>query len=82
MAQISASCASSYGNISNRVVLTNLSYVENQWTGGTMIHPSSGAKFDVVMTMSNANTLVATVYKGIRLFSKELVLTRQPLPQP
>ncbi|WP_375448226.1 DUF2147 domain-containing protein [uncultured Fibrella sp.] len=78
MAAISASCASSYGDINNRVVLTNLSYSDNEWKGGTMIHPSSGSKFDVEMKMTNANTLVATVYKGVRFISKELVLTRQP----
>ncbi len=77
MAAISASCATSYGNIKDQVVLTNLSYTDNQWKGGTMIHPSSGSKFDVELRMTNANTLVATVYKGIRFVSKELVLTRQ-----
>ncbi|MBO0933748.1 DUF2147 domain-containing protein [Fibrella aquatilis] len=77
MAQISGSCQASYGNISNKVVLTNLSYTDNSWSGGTMIHPSSGMKFSVEMHMSNPNTLVATVYKGMKMFSKELVLTRQ-----
>ncbi|MBO0952433.1 DUF2147 domain-containing protein [Fibrella forsythiae] len=77
MAAISASCANDYGNINNQVVLTNLSYAGNEWKGGTMIHPSSGSKFDVEMRMTNANTLVATVYKGVRFISKELVLTRQ-----
>ncbi|MEZ0539157.1 DUF2147 domain-containing protein [Fibrella arboris] len=79
MAAISASCATSYGDINNRVVLTNLSYADNEWKGGTMIHPSSGSKFDVDMRLSNTNTLVATVYKGVRFISKELVLTRQPV---
>ena len=78
MTAISASCASDYGDINNRVVLTNLSYAKDEWRGGTMVHPSSGTKFDVEMRMTNANTLVATVYKGIRFISKELVLTRQP----
>lgn len=78
MAAISASCASSYGDINNRVVLTNLSYTANEWKGGTMIHPSSGSKFDVELRMTNVNTLVATVYKGVRFINKELVLTRQP----
>lgn len=77
MAAVSASCASSYGDIKDRVVLTNLSYSNNEWKGGTMVHPSSGSKFDVDMRMSNANTLVATVYKSVRFISKELVLTRQ-----
>ena len=77
MAAISASCASSYGDINNRVVLTNLSYANNEWKGGTLVHPSSGGKFDVEMRLTNANTLVATVYKGIRFVSKELVLSRQ-----
>ena len=77
MTAVSASCTSSYGDISNRVVLTNLSYAGDIWKGGTMIHPSSGTKFDVDMRMTNANTLVATVYKGVRFLSKELILTRQ-----
>ncbi len=77
MAAISASCATSYGNIKDQVVLTNLSYAQNQWKGGTMIHPTSGSKFDIELRMTNANTLVATVYKSIRFVSKELVLTRQ-----
>ncbi len=77
MTQISGSCQASYGDIKDKVVLTNLSYAENGWSGGTMVHPSSGMKFSVDMRMSNANTIVATVYKGMRLFSKELILTRQ-----
>ena len=77
MAAISASCANDYGDINNRVVLTNLSYAKDEWRGGTMVHPSSGTKFDVDMRMTNANTLIATVYKGIRFLNKELVLTRQ-----
>ena len=83
MAAISASCASDYGNIKDQVVLTNLSYNKDEWKGGTMIHPSTGTKFDVEMRLTNANTLVATVYKGVRFLNKELVLTRQqPQPQP
>lgn len=78
MTAVSASCTSSYGDINNQVVMTNLSYVDNEWKGGTMIHPSSGSKFDVELRLANANTLVATVYKGVRFISKELVLTRQP----
>ena len=77
MTQISGSCQASYGDIKDKVVLTNLSYAENGWSGGTMVHPSSGMKFSVDMRMANANTIVATVYKGIRMFSKELILTRQ-----
>jgi len=77
MAAISASCASDYGNIKNQVVLTNLSYTQNEWKGGTMIHPTSGSKFDVELRMTSPNTLVATVYKGVRFINKELVLTRQ-----
>nr|ARK11460.1 hypothetical protein A6C57_14645 [Fibrella sp. ES10-3-2-2] len=77
MAAISASCASDYGDIKNQVVLTNLSYTQNEWKGGTMIHPTSGSKFDVELRMTSPNTLVATVYKGVRFINKELVLTRQ-----
>ena len=77
MAKISGSCQASYGDISNKVVLTNLSYVNNEWTGGSMVHPNSGVKFSVEMRMSDANTVVATVYKGMRFLSKELILTRQ-----
>ncbi|MEZ0483608.1 DUF2147 domain-containing protein [Fibrella aquatica] len=80
MAAISASCANDYGDINNQVVLTNLSYAKDEWKGGTMVHPSSGTKFDVEMRLTNANTLVATVYKGVRFINKELVLTRQTAP--
>lgn len=77
MAEVSASAAANYGNIRNKIVLTDLSYVDNEWKGGSMIHPSSGARFDVVMHLTDANTLVATVFKGVRFISKDLVLTRQ-----
>jgi uncharacterized protein (DUF2147 family) len=77
MAEVSASASASYGNIQNKIVLTNLAYADNEWAGGSMIHPSSGARFSVVMRLSDPNTLVATVYKGVRFISKDLVLTRQ-----
>ena len=77
MAEVSATAAANYGNIKNKIVLANLSYTNDQWKGGTMIHPSSGAKFDVEMRLVDANTLVATVYKSVRFISKDLVLTRK-----
>jgi uncharacterized protein (DUF2147 family) len=77
MAEVSASAAANYGNIRNKIVLTNLAYNNNQWEGGSMIHPSSGARFSVEMRLHDPNTLIATVYKGVRFISKDLVLTRQ-----
>jgi uncharacterized protein (DUF2147 family) len=77
MAEVSPSAAANYGNIRNKIVLANLSYSDNEWSGGSMIHPSSGARFNVAMRLNGPNTLVATVYKGVRFISKDLVLTRQ-----
>lgn len=65
-----------FGTMLNKMLLTNLTFAKNEWAGGQLIHPQTGNRFDVFLTLSNANTLVVTAYKGCRLFSRDYTLTR------
>lgn len=65
-----------FGTMNNKMLLTNLTFIKNEWAGGQLIHPQTGNRFDVFLTLADANTLVVTAYKGCRLFSKAYKLTR------
>ncbi|MBC8156226.1 MAG: DUF2147 domain-containing protein [Bacteroidetes bacterium] len=65
-----------FGAMNNKMLMTNLTFAKNEWAGGQLIHPQTGNRFDVFLTLADANTLVVTAYKGCRLFSKTYKLTR------
>ncbi len=73
---VSDATTAKFGTMSNKLLFTDLSYNRNEWAGGQLIHPQTGNRFDVFLTLSDENTLVVTAYKGCRLFSKTYTLTR------
>ncbi len=73
---VSEATAARFGAMDNKLLLTNLSFAKNEWSGGQLIHPQTGNRFDVFLTLSDDNTLVITAYKGCRLFNKAYILTR------
>lgn len=73
---VSEATVAKFGAMDNKLLLTNLSFAKNEWSGGQLIHPQTGNRFDVFLTLSDDNTLVITAYKGCRLFNKTYTLTR------
>ncbi|WP_019989266.1 DUF2147 domain-containing protein [Rudanella lutea] len=61
----------------NRLLFTNLTFNGKEWSGGKLIHPSSGTHYDVAIQLTNSYTLNVTVYKGLRCFQKNYQLVRK-----
>lgn len=73
---VSQATADKFGDMANKMLLTDLTFDKNEWAGGQLIHPQTGHRFDVFLTLTGPNTLVITAYKGCRLFNKAYTLTR------
>lgn len=73
---VSQATAAKFGEMANKMLLTDLTFTKNEWSGGQLIHPQTGNRFDVFLKLTNPNTLVITAYKGCRLFNKAYTLTR------
>lgn len=61
----------------NQLLFTNLVYNGKEWSGGKLIHPSTGTSYDVAIQLENPQTLNVTVYKGLRCFQRNYKLTRK-----
>lgn len=77
IADVSPTGQQQFGLSKNQLLIRNLIFDGKGWSGGELIHPKTGTHFDVDLTLRDARTLSATVYKGCRLLHKEYVLTRQ-----
>ena len=73
---VSEATATAFGPMDNKILLTNLSFTKNEWSGGELIHPQTGNHFDVFLTLANDDTLRITAYKGCRLFNRTYTLVR------
>lgn len=76
IADVSPTGQHQFGLVKNKVLLSNLIFDGNSWSGGELIHPKTGNRFSIELRLRDSRTLHATVYKGIRWIHKEFVLTR------
>lgn len=65
------------GLVNNQLIMKNLTFDGQGWSGGELINPKTGNRFGVELRMHDSRTLTASVYKGFRWLRKEYVLTRQ-----
>jgi uncharacterized protein (DUF2147 family) len=65
-----------FTQLQGQLVISGLAYRNGEWSGGTFIHPETGNQFDVMLTMKDPATLIVSIYKGMRLVHKDLILTR------
>lgn len=65
------------GSLKGQVILSDLTFKGNEWSDGELIHPETGLHFNAALTLKDAQTLMVTVYKGMRCFRKEFTLVRQ-----
>lgn len=54
----------------------------DRWGGGTFYNPDDGKTYNVSAELASADTLIARIYEGIRLFGKTKILHRVPYPPP
>lgn len=80
ISDVSPTGKSQFGVAKNQLLMQNLSFDGISWTGGELIHPTTGHHFAIELQLRDSQTLTARVYKGFRWLHKEFVLTR-PTPQ-
>lgn len=78
IAEVGGTGQTQFGLSKNQLLIQNLTYNGSGWSGGELIHPKTGTHFDIDLTLRDAQTIRATVYKGCRWLHKEYVLTRLP----
>ncbi|GAA4404900.1 hypothetical protein GCM10023187_22770 [Nibrella viscosa] len=66
-----------FNGTKDQLVLTNLTFNGREWSGGELIHPQTGSRYDVALSMQNPQNVLVTVYKGVRLLHKEYELVRE-----
>ena len=76
IADVSLTGQQQFGLVKNKILLSNLLFDGDSWSGGELIHPKTGNHFSIELRLRDSRTLHATVYKGIRWIHKEFVLTR------
>ncbi|MCK8491209.1 MULTISPECIES: DUF2147 domain-containing protein [Spirosoma] len=78
IADVSSVGKDKFGLSKNQLLISDLVFDGNGWSGGELIHPKTGSHFDVEVKMIDSQTLTATVFKGCRWLNKEFILTRKP----
>lgn len=79
IADVSRTGQQQLGITKNQLIISNLAFNGTGWSGGELIHPKTGAHFDVELKLKDHHTLTAKVYKGCRWLHKEYVLKRQSI---
>lgn len=77
ISEVGGSWKKNYANTQGKILLTNLQFTGAEWSGGEVIHPASGLRFDAALTLKNPNTVSAIAFKGIRFLHKEFIMVRQ-----
>lgn len=75
--EVSSTGQKQMGLAKNQLILRNLHFDGQGWSGGELINPKTGHRFGVELRMQDSRTLTASIYKGFHWLRKEYVLTRQ-----
>jgi len=76
MADVSTTGKQQFGVTKNQLLMSNLSFDGQSWSGGELIHPRTGNRFGVELNLEDPRTLRVKVYKGFKWIHKEFTLTR------
>lgn len=74
---VGGSWKENYTQIKGKIIISNLRFTGKEWADGELIHPDSQSRFDVALTLQNANTATATAYKSVRFLHKDFKMIRQ-----
>lgn len=80
IADVSPTGQERFGLTKNQLLISNLGFDGNGWSGGELIHPKTGIHFSLEVKMIDSKTLNARIFKGFRWLHKEFVLTREKTP--
>lgn len=77
VAEVDQAGEENYGLVKGAILIRNLTYDGKDWSGGQLIHPKTGIKLSVEVSMDNPQEVTVMVYKGIKLFHRKFVMTRK-----
>lgn len=66
-----------YGLVKESVLIRNLSYDGEGWSGGQLVHPKTGIHLSVEVAMVNPQAITVTIYKGLKLLRRRFTMTRK-----
>ena len=66
-----------FGLAKNKILISNLTFDGQVWSGGKLIHPKTGTHLDVELRLTDSQTITVLVYKTLKVFNKKFVMTRQ-----
>ncbi|GAB2548660.1 DUF2147 domain-containing protein [Spirosoma aerophilum] len=77
VAEVDQAGEKNYGLVKDTLLIRDLGYNGELWTGGRLIHPKTGISLNVEIEMQESHAITVTIYKGIKLLRKTFVMTRQ-----
>ena len=66
-----------FGLVKDAVIIRNLKYDGQVWSDGQLVHPKSGIKLSVEVSMTDPQAIDVIVYKGIKLLHRKFTMTRK-----
>ena len=77
VAEVDQAGEQNFGLVKDSVLIRNLRYDGEAWSGGRLTHPKTGIPLSVEVQMPKPNTITVIVYKGIKLLHRKFMMTRQ-----
>ncbi len=74
--QVDKAGEKNFGLVEDAVIIRNLTYDGQAWSGGQLVHPKTGINLSVEVTMTDPQAITVTVYKGIKLLHRKFIMTR------
>ena len=76
VAEVDLAGEQNYGLVKERVLIRNLVYDGQGWSGGQLVHPKTGLELSVEVVMPHPQTINVTIYKGLKLLRRRFTMTR------
>ncbi|WP_245878033.1 DUF2147 domain-containing protein [Spirosoma fluviale] len=77
VAEVDQAGEQNFGLMKDSLLIYNLRYDGEVWSGGRLIHPKTGISLSVEVQMYRPQAIDVTVYKGIKLLHRKFTMTRQ-----
>ncbi|NEU70314.1 DUF2147 domain-containing protein [Spirosoma agri] len=77
VAEVDQAGERNFGLVKDTVIIRNLRYDGQMWSDGQLIHPKTGIKLSVEVSMIDPQAIDVTIYKGIKLFHRRFNMTRK-----
>lgn len=77
VAEVDKAGEANFGLVKDTLLIRNLRYDGQVWSGGQLTHPKTGISLSVEIHMLEPHAISVTVYKGIKLFHRKFIMTRQ-----